>query len=358
MNEQERTIGADQVQLHVSENSLSSQKSHSGDSSTGGKTQLLTREARSLVTICILVMGALCLFAALLAVIVFPIVYLINVIRFNVYSNPLNMHHPAFVFLNMLDVSSRWTIKNAFLSYRVFLYIPVLMLIGSAIITFRPGIRDKFSPYILGLWLLPIAMLALTVGLLAFVATIVRGDLNTIRSVNALIQSKMTASSSFNILSNPNVDRLTQITKYQSLMKAIETDSPTEYAKALFTINMYLVMYEMGSKHENIDEALKPFQGYSRLRTTNFMRFLSPESSFIPNRINEIMINAPNVNVAFDVQQQAINEANKWITELNMKLSSVTYTSVSLAFLIVSIGLILIYLIPLKLIMIAYRKKN
>lgn len=300
----------------------------------------------TLMLTCVL---ALCIIAAIAAVVVFPIVYLVNIVRFRVLSTPLNMHHPAFVFLNMLDVTSRWTLKNAFLSYRIFLLIPILMMVFCGAFTaFAPDKKNYIA--LLIIWGVPLLILAFTVGLLAGVAGMVRADSKAIRAVNRLIQSKMTTASSFNILSDPNVDRLTQIKKYQTLVQGFQTEDPTEYAKVLFTINLYLVMYEMGSKHENIDEALKPFQGYARLSRTNFARFLSPQTVYLPNRINEIMLNAPNDNIPAEVKEKAMNEASKWIADVNSKLTSITYTSTGLAFVFVSIGLAIIYLLPLKLV--------
>lgn len=301
----------------------------------------------------IVIMAFIVAFGLLLAVFVFPTVYLVNIIRYRVLSTPLNMHHPAFVFLNMLDMDfrKRWSPKDIFLTYRVFLLFPVLLMLCSLWITFmywkEQGKNFRWSWHIASIWAIPVLILSLTLGALTIVAAIVRQDSKTIRRINANIQSKMSTASAFNALSDPNVDRLTQITKYRNILQQFETDNPEEYAKALFTVNLYLVLYEMGQRHENIDNALQPFQGYSRLIRANFVRFFSPQSVYFPNRIAEITANAPASDQALEEQAKAI--ASKWIGSINNDLGSITYTSTFVAFFLITIILIVIYWAPLKI---------
>lgn len=301
----------------------------------------------------IIIMACIVVFGLVLAMFVFPTVYLVNIIRYRVLSTPLNMHHPAFVFLNMLDMDfkKRWSPKDIFLTYRVFLLIPVLLMLCSLWITFvywkEQGKKFRWSWHIASIWAIPILLLGLTLGALTAVAAIVRQDSKTIRRINASIQSKMTSSSAFDTLSDPNVDRLTQITKYRNILQQFSTDDPTEYAKALFTVNLYLVLYEMGQRHENIDNALKPFQGYARLTRANFVRFFSPQSVYFPNRIAEITANAPASDETLEEKAKGIT--SKWIASINNDLGSITYTSTFIAFFLITIILIVIYMAPLKI---------
>lgn len=295
------------------------------------------------------------LLLSIVAILAFAGIYLFNVARYSFIDDPLNMHHPSFVFLDMLDASGRWTVKNAFLSYRVLLLIPILMLvcgIGIAITYYKNRSQNMggMDMAILALIGGPIALLALTAGVLATTTGMVKSDVKAIQWINNTIRSKMHNGSEFNKLGEDRVTRLQQIALYQTLLGQLKTDNATEYAKALFTINMYLVMYDMGSKHANIDDALQPFKNVNRLGSTKFARFLSPKNVEIPNRLAEILLNrGPSTNVSEAVQQEAVTLATRWISDINSKLSDLTYSSVSFAFITVTVIMLLIYMAVFKL---------
>lgn len=294
----------------------------------------------------------LVILALVCSIVIFPLLYMVNMVNYKLIDDPLNKHHPSFKFTTMMDVFSRWTPGNAFSTYRIFLLIPSLLLvfaIGFLIYAKRQGSTLKWYvwAFILGV---PFAILGITIGVLILVSKFVSSDMKAIRKINAMIQASMHNSAGFNILATPNVDRLQQISTYQTLLANMEEDDPksTEeaYAKALFTVNLYLAFYNIGMRHKNMEEALRVFRNTARIITPNYADFLNPKTGMIPNRIHEITNNVSNTNISAEIQQRAITRASRMIAELNNVVGSVSYTSALGGFLIISIVLIALYALP------------
>jgi hypothetical protein len=284
-----------------------------------------------------------------LLMLVFPTIYVINVLQYNALGDPLNMNHPAFKFTTMIDIRSRWKFKNVFTTYRVFLILPALLLIHSGFYTYLYVKESKWSDTkstmtLIALWIIPIFMVILVFGVLTLGNTFVRSDIKSINTVNEQILSHLYNSSEFNVLSQPDVDRLQQIKTYQTLLNNVLASAPTteEFAKALFTINLYLTYYEIGSRHKNVQDALNMFNTTTRLSNNNFADYLSPKTIYIRDRIGEILANIRDADVDRPMRLEAKALASKWVSDLNSTLGNISYSSAFLAFIVVTIGLALI----------------
>lgn len=305
----------------------------------------------------ILIAGAVTyLFTMTCAFVVFPLIYAKNVIQYSTIADPLNMNHPAFKFTTMVDIGSRWTPKNVFTTYRIFLLLPIVMLVlGIAFVYFNRKTQSENKLIIgTGVLAIPIVILAATFGVLKAASVLVRSDIRAINNVNFYIVTHFYNSTEFNVLSKPDVDRLQQIQTYQGLLNNILSSSSNDdgqeedFAKALFTINLYLTFYEIGIRHKNVDDALRLFNTSSRLWSKNFADFLSPKTVFVQNRIGEILANVRDDENTRAMRMKAKSLANTWVNELNNRLGSISYASASTAFIVATIGLLIIYILPIK----------
>ncbi len=306
--------------------------------------------------ITIYAMAAFYVLAMIGAFIVFPLIYAKNVIQYSTIADPLNINHPAFKFTTMVDIGSRWTPKNVFTTYRIFLLVPMVMMLFSFAFT-KMYWNTQTSKHtrvktLVGVWIIPVFMFAATFGVLKAASLLVRGDIRAINNVNFYILSHFYNSTDFNVLSRPDVDRLHQIQTYQSLLNNILSTNGEQqeenFAKALFTINLYLTFYEIGIRHKNVDDALRLFNTSSRLFSNNFADYLSPKTVFVQNRIGEILANVRDDENTRAMRMKAKALANTWVNELNIRLGSISYASASMAFIVVTIGLLLIYGVPIK----------
>ncbi len=281
----------------------------------------------------------------------FVIVYIVKIIQYTTLGDPLNKDHPAFKFTTMVDIGSRWTLSNVFTTYRVFLLLPAIVLIFS--LSYLIYIVLNKKPYdaaitwtFLAVFGISCVILIATFGVIKAGTPLVRSDIKSINKVNEFITTHLYNSSDFNVLSQPDVDRLHQITTYQTLLNTVLANQPSseEFAKALFTINLYLTFNEIGSRHKNVQDALNMFHLTKRLTNNNFADFLSPKTIYIQDRIAEILANVRDIDEDRPMRLDAKTMATKWITDLNSTLGAISYSSAALAFIIVTIGLYLIYM--------------
>lgn len=307
-------------------------------------------------------MAALYLLILIAAFVVFPTVYIINVIQYNTLGNPLNKNHPAFKFTTMVDIGTRWTIKNAFLSYRVFLLVPVLFLGCSAWFTYKyiqsgEPLGSKQIMTIVLAWAIPLVIIGATAGVLGLVRLLVRNDIRAINGVNTFIYSHMYNAPAFKVLATPDIDRLQQIQTYVTLLNRVleetknDDKQATKFAKALFTVNLYLTYYEIGIRHDNVDDAISMFKHMKRFTSNNFADFLSPKTVFVQNRISEIMSNIRDDPKSRQMRLEAKTLSGQWVTELNAKIGSISYASASMAFIVITLSFFVIYGTPIALLL-------
>lgn len=317
------------------------------------------------ITLLVWAMFAILLICVLF-VIGFAAAYVGLVAKYSFIDHPLNKHNPSFMFLDRLGAFRFKTMfkqpKILFTSYNVLLLLTFLMIlcgaaIGSMYLQFmsaNPGERSMDRKVVI-LSIGPVVLLIITMIHLFAARGFVSSELKTIDDVNKAIRSKMYNNSAFNVLSEDKRSRLHQISTYRGLLSNLtasqdKTPDVNELAKAMFTVNLYLFMYDNGSKHANIQEALKPFSNFNRLTSASFVKYFSPKSAEMPNRIQEIYMNSfqdvSDTKLQEDIKK-AVEMASRWVLEVNSKLD-ISYGIVPVVFTLTTFGLLLTYLLALK----------